>query len=121
MKFLVLTGIALIAAPVLAQTASAPDAQAVPSTPLSTAPTPADGPRAQEGNLPSNNGTAATPGAQPATPDMSGPVTPQTPVITTPSPAVADAMPAPAPKDHYPVCKKGQFDQCIEPGNRHKK
>jgi hypothetical protein len=31
--------------------------------------------------------------------------------------APAMAEPAPAPLDHYPVCKKGQYDKCIEAGS----
>ena len=27
------------------------------------------------------------------------------------------ALSAPAPLAHYPICKRGQFDKCMEPGN----
>ena len=37
------------------------------------------------------------------------------PAGSTPaSPSVAEALPAPAPLDHYPPCKPGQYDKCME-------
>lgn len=118
----------LLAAPAVAQTSPTPapaptqsapsTTNGIPDTTLSTSPTPSTGPRAQEGNLPTNNAAAASGGgAQPATPVMSEPAAPGTPMTALPSASPDTALPAPAALDHYPICKAGQFDKCMEPGN----
>ena len=129
MKLMIAVALATIALPVYAQDQTTPPAppaapsapattNGIPNTPLSTAPVPSTGPRAQEGNLPSNDAAAAAGGGeQPATPPMSEPAMPGQPVVAAPSPPADTALPAPAPLDHYPICKKGQFDKCMEPGN----
>ncbi|CAN5424656.1 hypothetical protein BH09PSE4_BH09PSE4_22140 [soil metagenome] len=117
MKLAFLAAAAILAAPAFAQTTPS-TTNGIPNTPLSTSTAPSDGARAQEGNMPANSATATTPGAEPAAPMLSGPVTSETPVVAAPSPSVAEALPAPAPMDHYPMCKRGQFDHCMEPGNR---
>lgn len=101
MKIMFAVALATIALPVYAQDQAAPPPPAattngIPNTTLSTSPTPSDGPRAQEGNLPSNNAAAAAGGGEQSTEAV---------------------MAAPAPLDHYPICKRGQFDKCMEPGN----
>jgi hypothetical protein len=35
-----------------------------------------------------------------------------------PGQSVAQAYPAPAPLDKYPVCKKGQYDKCMQRGGK---
>ena len=57
-------------------------------------------------------------GYQPAAPALSGPVTPGATVVFTPAQSPDQAYPAPAPLAKYPVCKKGQFDKCIQRGGR---
>lgn len=125
MKIAFLAGVALFAAPAFAQTQPTPQpapatGTGIPNTPLSTAPTPSDGPRAQEGNLPSNNTAAASGGGeQPALPPQSYPAAPGQAPVAAPSEPVATALAsAPAALDHYPVCTAGQFTGCMEPGNR---
>lgn len=129
MKLMIAVALATFALPAYAQDQTTPPAtppatttpsttNGIPNTALSTSPTPSNGPRAQEGNLPSNNAAAAAGGGeQPANPPMSQPAMPGQPVIAAPSPSPDTALPAPAPLDHYPLCKKGQFDKCMEPGN----
>ena len=101
MKLVFAAAIAALALPLSAQAQTAPPTapsttNGIPDTTLSTSPTPSMGPRAQEGNMPSNNAAAAAGGGeQPAT------------LTST----------APAPLDHYPLCKRGEFDHCLEPGN----
>ncbi len=81
-------------APATAQT-SATSSQ-IPNTTLSTAPTPSTGPRAQEGNVPSNSAASANNSA----------------LATDPTGVSA----APAMMS-YPICKAGEFDHCLEPDN----
>lgn len=104
MKLLLATTMLAFAIPAIAQTppsqtspttAPAPGTP-VPDTVLSTAPTPSTGPRAQEGNLPSNS--AADANNSPLATD---------PTRISPAPALAN----------YPICTAGQFDDCMEPGN----
>jgi hypothetical protein len=125
MKIMFAVALATIALPVYAQDQAAPPASppaattnGIPNTTLSTSTTPSTGPRAQEGNLPSNNAAAAAGGGQqPAEPPMSTPPAPGQPVVAMASPSPDTALPAPAPLAHYPICKRGQFDKCMEPGN----
>jgi len=53
-------------------------------------------------------------GYQPSHPAIMGTLPPgQTPVyVQAPSPD--EAYPAPPPLAHYPMCKPGQFDKCME-------
>ncbi|CAN5250509.1 hypothetical protein BH10PSE14_BH10PSE14_12270 [soil metagenome] len=91
MKIILAVALATIALPVYAQgqTTPPPANSGIPNTMLSTSSDPSTGPRAQEGNLPSNNAAAG----------------------------VSGELAAPAPLDHYPICQRGQFDKCMEPGN----
>lgn len=75
---------------------AAPGGGDVPNTQLSTEPTPSTGPRAQEATMPGNSAVPA---------NMSNMAT--APQTTAPEQPLA----------HYPICKKGQFDNCMEPGN----
>ena len=53
-------------------------------------------------------------GYQPAAPALSG--TPTAGVAPTfrAAPSPSEAYPAPAPLAHYPICKPGQFDNCMQ-------
>ncbi|NIJ19367.1 hypothetical protein FHS95_001036 [Sphingomonas naasensis] len=55
-------------------------------------------------------------GYMPSAPAPSGTPMPGQPVIFVPSPSPSEAYPAPAPLDHYPICKRGQFDNCRQRG-----
>lgn len=113
MRFLLLSTAALcmIAAPALAQETPA-TTNGIPNTALSTSSAPSTGPRAREGDLPSNDAAAAIGGGMQAPPTVTAADAPP-PVPRSPS----DAFPAPAPAASYPTCRAGQFDQCMEPGN----
>ncbi|OYY89506.1 MAG: hypothetical protein B7Y45_11655 [Sphingomonas sp. 28-66-16] len=56
-------------------------------------------------------------GYQPAHPALSGPVTPGTRIIYQQAPSPDQAYPAPPPLDHYPICKRGQYDHCRDPNS----
>ncbi|MFT3977340.1 MAG: hypothetical protein QM688_09540 [Sphingomonas bacterium] len=61
--------------------------------------------------------TAPTPGGyQPNGPALQGTPEPGSPVIFKQAPDPNTAFPPPAPKADYPVCKKGQFDGCVQAG-----
>ena len=49
---------------------------------------------------------------------MSGPLAPGAQGIFKAAPPPDVAYPAPPPLAHYPVCKKGQFDGCIQRGGK---
>lgn len=53
-------------------------------------------------------------GYQPTTTASSGPAQPGAPVRFQQPPSVDQAYPAPAPLSSYPVCKKGQYDNCMQ-------
>lgn len=55
-------------------------------------------------------------GYQPATPPMSSPPAPGATVVFQQAPAPDVAYPAPAPMAEYPICKKGQYDNCRQRG-----
>jgi hypothetical protein len=55
-------------------------------------------------------------GYQPTAPALSGTPEPGSQVIVNPSPSPSVAFPPPAPLKSYPVCKKGQFDDCRQRG-----
>lgn len=57
-------------------------------------------------------------GYQPSAPALSGPVTPGATVVFQAAQSPDQAYPAPAPLAKYPVCKKGQYDKCIQRGGR---
>lgn len=98
-----------LAAPALAQT--------TPSQ--SSAPAPATAPGTGTGDVDAAAARAARMGGyQPDRPAMSGPVAPGQQVIFQAAPPPDVAYPAPPPLQHYPVCKKGQFDGCIQRGGK---
>ena len=57
-------------------------------------------------------------GYQPATPPMSAPATPGATVVFQPSESPSQAFPPPPALDHYPPCKPGQTDKCMQRGGR---
>jgi hypothetical protein len=132
MKFILLAATALIAAPVLAQTTPAPaETQTAPAgTPdQSTTPPPADASTAPTDAAAATAGQAGTPA--PMTTGSGDPVggyaptgsavsggTPGTAPTFRAAPTPAEAYPAPAPLAKYPVCKKGQFDKCMQRGGK---
>jgi hypothetical protein len=91
--------IALTAAFALGGTAIAQDQQTTTTTTTTTADAPLGG---YAPASPFGNGTAPPPGAQ---------------IMFVPNPQTAtEAFPPPAPLDHYPLCKRGQTDQCRQRG-----
>lgn len=66
---------------------------------------------------PAPAGEDPTGGYQPATPPMSAQPQPGQQVIFQANPQTpTQAFPPPPPMDKYPVCKKGQFDNCRQRG-----
>ena len=68
-------------------------------------------------DMPAQTTTAPTDpvgGYQPSRPAMSGPVTPGVTPVYVQAPSPDQAYPAPPPLAHYPFCKPGQFDKCME-------
>jgi hypothetical protein len=56
-------------------------------------------------------------GYQPNTPLFSSPPQPGQPVVFVPNPQTpSEAYPPPPPLQHYPFCKRGQFDHCMQRG-----
>ncbi|WP_242095891.1 MULTISPECIES: hypothetical protein [unclassified Sphingomonas] len=131
MKHLLLAAAALIAAPALAQTTPAgdpamPTQQTTPPTDPAAQPTPPAGDPAtapapaQGAAMPAAPADGASPagGYQPTGNGMSGPMQPGAPVTFKQAPTPAEAYPAPAPMAKYPICKKGQYDHCMQRGGR---
>lgn len=119
MKFVLLAAAAMIATPVMAQeTAPAPAEQAAPaadpaaSAPMATAP-------AAPAAAPMDPAAAdAAGGYQPSGPAIQGTPQPGQQVVVQPSTPPSQAFPAPAPLAKYPVCKKGQYDGCMQRGGK---
>lgn len=113
MKLILLAASAALAVPGLVQAQMTPTP---PADPAQTTPPPADPSTApQPGMAPM--GTPAG-GYQPSAPAMQGTMQPGVQPVYQPAPSPSQAYPAPAPKDSYPVCKKGQYDGCVERGSR---
>lgn len=53
-------------------------------------------------------------GYQPSGPAIQGTPMPGSPVRFQQAPDPNTAYPPPAAMDHYPICKKGQFDGCMQ-------
>lgn len=146
MRFTLLAAAAFIATPIIAQStppANNPSAQTTPSTTDSnapadgtmqnapqTAPAPMDPsmqstPAApadqsmQSGAMTTGGSTMGDPagGYQPSRPAISGTAQPGQTVQYQAAPSPDQAYPAPAPMASYPVCKKGQYDNCREGGS----
>ena len=104
MKSIFLIAAALVAAPAFAQTTTTADPAMAPQA----MPAPAGQPM----------GTMSPGGYQPAMPAVQGTPTPGVAPTFQAAPTPAQAYPAPAPLAKYPICKKGQFDQCMQRGGR---
>ena len=57
-------------------------------------------------------------GYQPSAPAMQGAMQPGATVRFQPAMSAAQAYPAPAPLASYPICKRGQYDNCRQRGGR---
>lgn len=57
-------------------------------------------------------------GYQPSAPPLASPPPAGAQIVFNPSPAPNVAFPPPPPMDKYPVCKKGQYDNCIQRGGK---
>jgi len=102
--------------PMQAQTGSTTDTDATgaDAAPMSTTSQPAPG--QMQGQM---QGSTMTPGGyQPSAPAMSGEMTPGATVVFKQSASPDQAYPAPAALAKYPICKKGQYDKCMQPGGR---
>jgi len=116
MKYLISAIAVAIAAPLAAQQAQ----PAQPAAPANTAQTTTS---QTTTTMPTNGATSAAPMAEPnggyapAEPALKGTPQPGSPIVFQPAPPPAVAFPAPAPLDHYPVCKRGRTDQCREPNS----
>jgi len=139
MKLILLAATALIAAPVLAQTTTPAPADQVttpaPADPAATpapadattpapadqamAPAPAPAPQAGMAQPMSTGGATPAGGYAPSGSAISG-GTPGSnlPPVFRPAPSPDQAYPAPAPLAKYPICKKGQYDQCMQRGGK---
>lgn len=60
----------------------------------------------------------ATGGYQPSGPATSGPVQPGAQVVFQQAPSPSQAFPPPPPMKSYPICKKGQYDNCMQRGGK---
>ncbi|WP_174280504.1 hypothetical protein [Sphingomonas bacterium] len=138
MKLTLLAAAALIAAPALAQTSgssgtSSPNSNGGQGTPTQTynsgtgaqdaAPTsPSDTTSAPASQTTPAAPTGADPagGYQPAPSPSSGPPPAGATVTFQPTQSPDQAYPAPAPLAKYPVCKAGQYDDCLQASDAHK-
>jgi len=137
MKSLLLAAAAFIAAPAIAQEQPAPTVDQTAPAPTGDSTTAADpamqAPPAPTGGdtmtttgstmstpAPAGAGTAGDPvgGYQPSTPPMQGTPAAGATVRFQQAPDPATAYPAPAAMEKYPVCKKGQYDKCIQRGGK---
>ena len=112
MKLVFLAATALMAMPAMAQTAPQTDttAQVGASTDTMTGDT--------QANAAASAATMTAGGYQPAQPPMASPPPPGAPVVFQQAPSPSQAYPAPAPLKSYPICKKGQYDQCRQRGGK---
>jgi hypothetical protein len=58
--------------------------------------------------------TQAIGGYAPVQPALQGTPQPGSPVVFQPSPSPEQAFPPPPPQAHYPPCRHGQRDECIQ-------
>ncbi|WP_066480782.1 MULTISPECIES: hypothetical protein [unclassified Sphingomonas] len=132
MKLIALAAALAVSAPALAQTMPQTPTQQ-PTTPTAPAPdagmtAPAQEPMAQQ---PMNGPTASTSpmtpapaadaadpagGYMPSGPALQGTPQPGAKVIVQQSVSPDQAFPAPAPMEKYPLCKRGQYDNCRQRG-----
>lgn len=131
MKLTILAALA-VATPALAQTTPAAPGQTM--TPPATEPAPSADPAMEQEAGPAKaaapmeraktrpragqDTTADSLGYQPSQPPMSGPMVPGATVRFQPSMSPDQAFPPPAPLASYPICKRGQYDKCMQRGGR---
>jgi hypothetical protein len=113
MKLILLAAAAAIAVPAVAQTTT--DTQTQTDTSTTTTP---DTTTTATTAAPDASAAEQAGGYQPATPPMSEPATPGANVVFQPSESPSQAFPPPPPLDHYPPCKPGQTDKCMQRGGR---
>lgn len=144
MKSILLAAAALIAMPAIAQqqpagTADQTTSEMAPqgtATGMGTSTDPATGAAStgstggmhsggsmgSSGAMPSSGGMNGSGdpagGYQPNTPPMQGTPAPGATVRFQQAPDPNTAFPPPAPMQNYPVCKKGQYDKCIQRGGK---
>ncbi|WP_343525108.1 hypothetical protein [Sphingomonas sp.] len=110
MKLVFLAATTLMATPALAQTTQTDaTAQAGVQT---------DATGSAQADAAASAATMTAGGYQPAQPPMASPPAPGAPVIFKQAPSPEQAYPAPAPLKSYPICKKGQYDQCRQRGGK---
>lgn len=115
MKLILLAATAMFAAPVMAQTTPAP----APADQTMTAPAPADAapppPPAQATMPPAETTGSPAGGYAPTGPAITG-GTPGSnlPPVFRPAPTPDQAFPPPPAQESYPICKKGQYDGCMQ-------
>ncbi|WP_322965534.1 hypothetical protein [Sphingomonas fuzhouensis] len=119
MKLVFLAATALIAAPALAQTTQADTTaqagvQAGAST--QTDSTQADASGSVQANAAASAATMTPGGYQPAQPPMASQPAPGAQIIFKQAPSPEQAYPPPAPLKSYPLCKKGQYNNCRQRG-----
>ena len=80
--------------------------------------TPSTGPAAREARQSRTNNAASQLGGgmQPSTPALEGTPQPGVQPVFRQAPPPSEAFPPPAPLDSYPVCKRGQYDKCVQAG-----
>ena len=126
MKLILLAAIAAIAVPAVAQTTTDTQTQTDTST-MATPDATQDQTTTDQSMSTTTDTTTAAPdassaeqagGYQPATPPMSAPATPGVTVVFQPSESPSQAFPPPPALDHYPPCKPGQTDKCMQRGGR---
>jgi len=123
MKLVFLATTALMAAPAIAQqtqtdTTAQAGMQAGAPTDTTTTQTQTDTSGSMQANAAATAGTMTAGGYQPAQPPMAAPPAPGAPVVFQQAPSPSQAYPAPAPLKSYPICKKGQYDQCRQRGGK---
>ena len=116
MKLTFLAAAALLASPALAQ-------QNVPGTAQGDAQkTPGDSPSSTMSSMPA--GQTSAPAGDPAggyQPSTMGSPPPAGATVTyQQAPSPDQAYPAPAPMAKYPMCKPGQYDNCMQGSGAHK-
>ncbi len=126
MKLILLAATAMIAAPVMAQTtpAPAPADQTMTPSPADPAAAPADAqtpppppaaPAPQASMPPAETTGSPAGGYAPTGPAVTGGTPGSTlPPVFRQAPTPDQAFPPPPAKESYPICKKGQYDGCMQ-------
>lgn len=141
MKFLLLAAAAAIAVPAVAQeTPDTATSQTMPGgdpsqagSPDSSTSMPQSDPSMQQSSTQSTGDSSMGGGAMSAQTDPnaadpaggyapmtsgSGPAQPGATVVFQQAPSPSQAFPPPPPMKSYPICKKGQYDNCMQRGGR---